>query len=139
VDGVARVVSRFANSFDLKDWQSLEELLTESVEIDYADLRGEVGAVSRTDYVAKRRIALQTLDTHHLLSNAEIEVDGETATCRISGLIQRRRDERFFHSHVIYLFRLERSSGSWRIQAITQRVLWNEGDPSLHGGGRPPS
>lgn len=134
LDEIARIISRFANSFDLKDWQALEDLLTERLEVDYSDLRGERTTLSRRDYVAKRRNALESLDTHHLLSNAEIELSGDSATCRISGLIQRRRGERFFHSHVVYLFRLERRAHSWRISAITQKVLWNEGDSNIHTG-----
>ena len=134
MDEVAQAISRFANSFDLKDWQSLEDLLAEHVEVDYSDLRGERATLPRSDYVAQRRSALDSLETHHLLSNTEIETLADSATCRASGLIQRRRGERFFDSHVIYLFRLERRSGSWCICSITQKVLWNEGDPSIHPG-----
>jgi hypothetical protein len=139
LDEVARTISRFANSFDLKDWSGPESLLAEQIEVDYSDLRGERRTVSRGDYVAQRRSALESLDTHHLLSNAEIEARVDSATCRVSGLIQRRRDEKFFHSHVIYHFRLQRRSGSWCICSITQKVLWSEGDSSIHAGAqRPP-
>lgn len=134
LEEVARTISRFANSFDLKDWRSLEDLLAEHVEVDYSDLRGQRATLSRGDYVAQRRSALESLDTHHLLSNPEIEAQADAATCRASALIQRRRGEKFFHSHVIYLFRLERRSGSWYICSITQKVLWSEGDPSIHSG-----
>ena len=109
------------------------------MDVDYSDLRGERTTVSRGDYVARRRDALQSLDTHHLLANLEIEAHADAATCRASGLILRRRGERFFHSHVVYVFGLEARPPSWRIRTIQQRVLWNEGDPSLHSGTHPRS
>lgn len=136
VEEIARIVARFGNCFDLKDWSGLEALLAEHVEVDYSDLRGERATVSRRDYVDQRRSALADLDTHHLLSNLEIEAQGDRATCRASGSIQRRRGDRHFDSHVIYVFRLERRSPSWCICGIQQKVLWSEGDPTIHAGVR---
>jgi hypothetical protein len=138
LEEVARTINRFANSFDLKDWRSLEEILSEKLDVDYSDLRGERARISRRDYVAQRRASLESLDTHHLIANPEIAVAGDFATCRASGLILRRRGDRTFHSHVIYHFGLQRVSGSWRICSITQKVLWNEGDASIHAGAAPP-
>ncbi len=137
VEEISRIVGRFGNCFDLKDWSGLEALLAERVEVDYSDLRGERDIVSRADYTRRRRNALADLDTHHLLSNLEIEAQGDRATCRASGLIQRRRGERSFDSHVVYVFRLERRSPSWCICGIQQKVLWSEGDPTIHAGARP--
>ena len=34
------LVAKFANSFDLKDWQALGECLADSVYVDYSELRG---------------------------------------------------------------------------------------------------
>lgn len=131
---VASTIGAFATSFDRKDWAGLEALLADELELDYSDLRGEKGRVARSAYVAKRRAALERLDTHHLLANLEIDAGAEAASCRASGVIYRRKDERFFHSHVVYEFGLRRHGQSWRIASITQRVLWNEGDPALHAG-----
>lgn len=136
MNDIASTLGRFANCFDLKDWPGLEALLSEQVDVDYSDLRGERSTISRADYVAQRRHALASLDTQHLLANAEIEVAGDVARCRVSGWILRRQGERRFDSHVIYLFRLGRTREGWRITAITQKVLWNEGDPGIHAGAK---
>jgi SnoaL-like domain len=133
-DTVEATIARFANCFDLKDWAGLEAILEEKVALDYSALRGEVGTVTRTAYVEKRRIALDPLATHHLLGNLEIRCEGEKATCRASGVIYRRSGDRFFDSHVVYDFGLLRRDGKWRIAAIKQAVLWNDGDPALHAG-----
>ena len=133
---VERTIASFANCFDRKDWAGLEALLTEEVELDYAALRGEVGIVPRAAYVARRESALAALATHHLLGNLEVEVAGDAASCRASGMIWRRQGERTFDSHVLYDFRLVRNGGAWRIAAIRQAVLWSDGDPALHAGAR---
>ncbi|MFI5317780.1 MAG: nuclear transport factor 2 family protein [Myxococcota bacterium] len=133
-DRIARVVARFANCFDRKDWGELESLLADELALDYADLRGEVGAVSRASYVAKRRQALDSLATHHLLGNFEIEAARGSATCRASGVIYRRSGERRFDSHVLYEFGFVQLGADWLIASIRQRVLWSEGDPSIHSG-----
>ena len=131
---VERVIGKFANSFDLKDWESLESVLSENVSVDYSHLRGQRETISRADYVSQRRRALQHLDTHHLLSNAEIDIDGNSASCRISGMIYRAKDDEHFNSHVVYDFQLERAGTSWLIVGIQQTVLWNEGNPDIHPG-----
>ena len=133
---IQSTIGAFATSFDLKDWAGLEALLADEIEVDYSDLRGEKGRIGRSAYVAKRRSALQHLDTHHLLVNLEIAASAESATCRASGAIYRRKAGEFFHSHVVYEFGLRRDEQGWRIASITQRVLWSEGDPALHSGAR---
>jgi hypothetical protein len=133
---VERTIASFANCFDRKDWAGLEVLLADEVQLDYAALRGEVATVTRAAYVSRRKSALEALATHHLLGNLEVEVAGEAASCRASGMIWRRQGERTFDSHVIYDFRLVRSAGAWRIAAIRQAVLWSDGDPALHPGAR---
>jgi len=133
-DEINQVINGFAKAFDSKDWQGLEALLSEQVAVDYSDLRGERTVQSRQDYVAKRREALDALATHHVLTKLEVDVQGDSATCRASGSIERRLGERFFNSHVTYQFGLERSGASWRICSIAQTVIRNEGDPSIHPG-----
>ena len=130
----ATLISRFANSFDLGDWDGLRSVLADPVSVDYSDLRGQRARVPRSDYVEQRRSALAALTTQHLLVNREIEVSGDEASCRASGIIHRRRGSEFFDSHVIYDFSLVRDSQGWSICGIAQTVLWNEGDPQIHPG-----
>jgi hypothetical protein len=130
---VTGVIGRFANSFDLKDWSGLEGVLSEEIAVDY-ELRGQQGTLTRAEFVHQRRAALDALETHHLLGNLEVDIEGDTAVCVASGVIYRRKGEDVFDSHVIYHFRLRRTDGVWRISALAQRVLWNEGNPVIHSG-----
>ena len=134
---MSTTIARFATCFDLRDWVGLESLLSEEIRVDYADLRGQVETLTREAFVRQRREALASLTTQHLLGNLEVHHAGAFASCRAAAVIYRRKGERAFDSHVVYEFGLVERSGTWLITSIEQRVLWSEGDPSIHPGAVP--
>jgi hypothetical protein len=121
------LVARFANSFDLKDWESLGDCLAEQLRIDYRELRGTAPeTVSREEFVRQRRAALQELQTHHLAGNVETEmIDARSARLRVSACIHRRgADGQTLTSHCLYFMSAERhADGGWRLSAIRQKVF----------------
>lgn len=131
---ISNTLSRFANSFDEKDWPKMASTLADRIAVDYSDLRGTKEVVTRSQYVSMRQKALENLRTHHLLSNLELSEQRGKARCRASGLIFRFLADRFFHSHAIYDFELRYDESRWQITSITQSVLWHEGDPGIHSG-----
>lgn len=135
---IQEVIARFANSFDIKDWSGLESCFTGSLYTDYSDLRGTAPeTVKASDYVAARREALDHLKLHHLVSNYEIDfLSTDRATCRASMIVWRKSDEEEFTSHCVYEFQLTKQNAGWKIDAITQKVLWNEGQASIHSGAK---
>jgi SnoaL-like domain len=134
---VANALNRFMNCFDLKDWRQMADLLENRLQIDYSDLRGgSPSEVSADEYLRTRSDALQALSTHHQLTNLDISVSGDSASAAASCMIHRRRGEKFFNSHAFYRFRLRVSGGVWRISAISQHILWNEGDRTIHAGAK---
>lgn len=136
--GIQAVIARFATSFDVKDWDGLQSCFTESLYTDYGDLRGTPPqTVSAADYTAGRRESLDPLKLHHLVGNYEIDFsDDSHAICRASMIVWRRSETEEFTSHCVYKFQLTRQAADWKISGITQRVLWNEGTPSIHKGAR---
>ena len=132
------VIARFANSFDVKDWNRLEACFTESLYTDYSDLRGTPPqTLSASEYVRLRHESLDPLKLHHLVSNYEIDfTDSDHATCRASMVVWRKSDEEEFTSHCVYIFQLTRQDADWKISGITQKVLWNEGTSSIHQGAK---
>ena len=132
------VIARFANSFDVKDWNGLEACFTTSLYTDYSDLRGTPPqTVSASEYVRLRRESLDPLKLHHLVSNYEIDLTGsDHATCRASMVVWRKSDEEEFTSHCVYMFQLTKQDSDWKISGITQKVLWNEGTSSIHQGAK---
>jgi hypothetical protein len=135
---IQELIARFANSFDRKDWSGLESCFTESLYTDYSDLRGTAPeTVKASDYVAARRKALDHLKLHHLVSNHEIDfLSAKQATCRASMIVWRKSDEEEFTSHCVYEFQLTKQNTKWKISGITQKILWNEGNPSIHKGAK---
>ena len=138
IDKIQQLIARFANSFDVKDWDGLQSCFTESLYTDYSDLRGTPPeTVSASEYVRLRREALDHLKLHHLVSNYEVDFpDSEHAACRASMIVWRKSDEEEFTSHCVYDFQLTKLEDGWRISGITQKVLWNEGTSSIHKGAK---
>jgi ketosteroid isomerase-like protein len=61
-------------------------------------------------------------------------MDGDQAGCTCSALIQRAAaDGTTFDTAAQYTFRFRRGTDDWRIDHIQQKVLWNRGDPRVHG------
>ena len=131
---IQKTVSRFANSFDLKDWELMKSVLADRVIVDYSDLRGEPAKEVDSDtYVQSRKDALAKLHTHHLIGNFEIEFSQNSARVRASSTIFRRSEGRVFNTHAIYEFGLRKALGAgWLIDSIKQSVLWNDGDSTVH-------
>ena len=135
---IKKLIARFANSFDLNDWDGLLACLAETVHTDYSDLRGTAPeTVSASRYVQERRAALEKLKTHHLSGNYEIKYsDPLNATCRVSMVIWRKTETEVFNTHCIYTFTVAKASAGWKITAISQKVLWNEGQAAIHSGAK---
>lgn len=133
---IQELVAKFANSFDMKDWDGLQSCFTESIYTDYSDLRGTPPqTISAVDYVQSRRESLDHLKLHHLVSNYEINFpDTVGATCRASMIVWRKSETEEFTSHCVYNFQLVQQGGEWKISGITQKVLWNDGKASIHSG-----
>jgi len=134
---IQQVIHRFANSFDIKDWQGLEDCFAEKIYTDYSDLRGtSPETVDAKHYVHLRQESLSKLKTHHLCGNHEIEIKEDKAVCKTSMIIYRsganERDN--FTTHCIYTFNLQKINSTWKITGIIQKVFWNDGDASIHSG-----
>ena len=133
---IRKLVNRFANSFDLKDWPAMQTCLCAQLHTDYSDLRGTPPeTISNVRFVESRKQALEQLATQHLMSNHEIEIDGDTARATTSCVIFRRsaRGE-MLNTHCLYFFGLAREKDGWKISAIKQKVLINDGDTHIHRG-----
>jgi hypothetical protein len=89
-------------------------------------------------YADLRRIALQELQTHHVGSHIEIDVDpcgiGE-ANARVSTIIYRKdKNGETLNTHCLYAFGLQNESGKWLISSIVQKVFWSDGQTAIHKG-----
>jgi hypothetical protein len=134
-NSVLHVLSRFTNAFDLKDWGDLEDCLSENVYADYSDLRGTPPkTLTSKEFVELRRNSLSTVKTHHVGANAQVSFKRGEASARLSMVIFRTNMGKIFNTHCIYDFGLIKTGEKWKIKSIIQRILWNEGDSSIHQG-----
>ncbi|MBI1772547.1 MAG: nuclear transport factor 2 family protein [Burkholderiales bacterium] len=133
---IQNLLARFANSFDLKDWDALRACLAASVYTDYSDLRGTPPErMSNQRYAELRRIALQDLQTHHLSGNTDIELSGDAARAKVSTIIFRKNAEgQTLHTHCLYEFGLTKANAQWLINSIVQKVFWSDGQAAIHAG-----
>ena len=135
---IQELIAHFANSFDMKDWDGLQSCFTETFYSDYSDLRGTPPeTISVKEYVRLRRESLEPLRIQHLVSNYEIKfLESTIATCRASMVVWRKTDKEDFITHCVYIFQLVEQDAAWKISRITQKVLWNEGTPSIFKGAK---
>jgi len=133
---IQQLLARFANSFDAKDWPALGDCLADELQTDYSDLRGTPPeTMSRERFLELRRSGLHGLQTQHLAKNFEISLKQNEAQTRVSMVIYRRNESgEFFNTHCLYTFGLEQIAARWVIKSIVQKVIMNEGQPSVHKG-----
>jgi hypothetical protein len=133
---VHQLLNRFSNSFDLKAWDTLRNCLADSLHTDYSELRGTPPETMTGDrFVELRRVFLNSLKTHHLNGNHEITITGNQGSARVSTIIFRKDESgEVLNTHCLYFFGLSKTSGSWLITSITQKVFWNDGNTKIHQG-----
>lgn len=133
-------IVRFAASLDLKDWEQCRSCFADEIYTDYSDLSGDAPSpISADEFVAQRRKALGHLRTQHLSANHLITIQEDHATCVSAMAIYRRRssniEERTFDTHCYYTHELVRTPQGWKICKVKQKVLWTDGDSTIHAGG----
>lgn len=133
---VQQLIARFANSFDLKDWDKLGSCLANNLHTDYSDLRGTPPeTMSRERFVELRQAALQSLKTHHLAGNVEIQLNGAEGNAKASMVIYRcSPEEEILNTHCLYTFGVKKIDQRWVINSIVQKVFWSDGQIAIHRG-----
>ena len=117
--------------------------LAPEVFIDYSSSgREQPRIMSGSEFVQRRRDAVDTLAKHHSFSNLLLSKEADTVKGRCNYLIMRfDRDfsgigENFYQSCGAYEFLFSKAHGSWKITSIVQRALQSWGNSQLHGGTR---
>jgi hypothetical protein len=91
--------------------------------------------MSRERFVELRRVALQSLKTHHLSGNVEVQLNGAEGVAKVSMVIYRRNPEaEILNTHCLYTFGVEKADGQWAIGSIVQKVFWSDGQKAIHRG-----
>jgi len=121
------VTNRYCWALDTKDWAVLDSVFTEDANGDLLeDVVGRVALKKRVD------------ETQHLISNHQINVQGDTATCRCYLQAQHVRKAAHGGPNFIiagrYEDQLTRTSEGWRISFRRLVVMWTDGNPAVSRG-----
>jgi hypothetical protein len=131
---ITDVTIRYCWALDTKDWAVLDTVFTKDANGDL--LEDVVGRVA-----IKKRVetALSRMDeTQHLISNHQIVVRGDTATCRCYLQAQHVRKAAHGGPNFIiagrYEDELKRTPEGWRISFRRLVVMWTDGNPAVSRG-----
>lgn len=124
---------------DLRRWDEIADLFTDTVTVDYTSLNGgEPTVVNSADQVRGWRAGLGHLDaTQHVISNHLVDVDEVARTATATA--------HFVATHLLrdsvgssrwtlgghYHWALRELDGRWRITSMTMTVIWADGNQAI--------
>ena len=73
------LLTRYATAVDRRDWEQYRSIFTADAEIDYTSAGGIAGTVDEVVEFLSTSLELFKM-TQHLVSNIDLEVNGESAT-----------------------------------------------------------
>ena len=73
------LLTRYATAVDRRDWQQYRSIFTADAEIDYTSAGGIAGTVDEVVEFLSTSLEMFEM-TQHLVSNIDLEVNGESAT-----------------------------------------------------------
>ena len=135
-DLVKAVTIRYCWALDTRQFHELSEVFTPDAVGDYGSLGTFHGAEEIATFVEK---VLTRLDaSQHLVTNHEVVIDGETATCRCQ--LQAQHVRNAAEGGTTYLIggyyedELVDTKAGWRIRRRSLRRTWADGNPEVVRG-----
>ena len=118
---IETIVESVANLADQGNFESLEKLYAEEIEVDYTSaFGGEVELKSPQGLMTQWASSLPGFDrTRHQISNIETEVKGNTATAKADVTANHYLDEMFWQITGSYEYGLVKEDGRWTIDKVT--------------------
>lgn len=122
---IADVLLRYGSSLDERDWDRLETCFIPEVTGVLAGGDRLVGYEAIVDAI---RVALEPYEsTHHVITNAETDIDGDSARLRANLIATHILEQGPFVVGGVYREELVRTSDGWRISHHQLDALWFEG------------
>jgi len=141
-EAITDTVVRMGWFLDRRDWAGLRDLFTERVYTDYTDLwggeprEGTVDQLLSTTAQGSWRRTMDGLEaTQHLITNVLVDVTGDEAraTANVLGVhrLANPHGSPLWTLGGTYEFGLTRTAAGWRINAITNRISWVDGNQQV--------
>jgi hypothetical protein len=127
---IQRVIYDYAWACDNGDWGLLKSVFTDDAYLDYSSTRGPAG--SRDEIVAWLEQSLSQVSViHHVVSNFQIDLDGDRARVRAMFHCSVRLPA--LHEMLVtggyYDEELVRTTDGWKIQRLVEDNRWMQPDP----------
>jgi 3-phenylpropionate/cinnamic acid dioxygenase small subunit len=126
------LIVRYGWAIDTKDWDLLDTCFADDAEVDYSsNPGGKKGPYKQIRSWLEKMISAFPV-TQHLMSNIDVQLSGDTATCRTmvtnpQGAATREGPLHFFYVGARYDDQLVRTTKGWRIKLRVETTLWFEG------------
>lgn len=136
-NAVTDTVYRYAWGIDTRDWALYRSIFADHVAIDFTSYNpGSVAAeMAADDWVANLIPLFTGLDaTQHTMTNPLVDIDGDTARCRMymQAVHMFTEDpEPEFTIGGYYDDQLVRTTNGWRLNSVTLTVTWRRGNPDI--------
>lgn len=127
---VQDVVTTMVNAIDTKLWDVAEGEFTPTVFVDYSSMTGQPGTqLQAKELVGGWKNLLKSVDTHHMLTNFSIQVDGNKARSQSHVYASHlAEDIDYWDIFGLYLHELEKINGTWKITSMTLIVHGQKGN-----------
>lgn len=135
-EAITRQVYKYAYGIDGQDWDLYRSIFAHEVAVDFSSYSGgKPGMMTIDEWLARLKPLFAGLDgTQHSMSNPLVDVDGDTARCRMyvrAAHFLNDWPEPEFTIGGYYDDELERTGDGWRITAVKLVVWWRRGDADL--------
>lgn len=133
---IAELTYRYARAMDTRDWALMEQVFTPDAT---ANLDDNLFPKDRDEIVATIRGAIEACDvTHHMMSNHEVAVGGDTATLQLQCQAFHGRgqgaDQATLEALAHYDADLVRTAEGWRITRWHETCPYYSGDVTAFFG-----
>lgn len=122
-DAIRALLVRYATAIDTRDWDLLRSCFTDDAVTDYGDIGRWTSVEGIAAFMQDSHAGLGA--TNHMISNIEVEVDGDEATARayVHAVLATDGDPQSWIDSVgTYDDRLVRTPAGWRIAERTFRL-----------------
>ncbi len=126
---VEDLLTRYAKAVDRRDWEQYRSIFTADAEIDYTSAGGIAGTID--EIVAFLSTSLEMFEmTQHLVSNIDLEVNGDSATvtAMFNNPMRLPGGDTWFTGGW-YHHDLVRTADGWRSRRLREETAWLDRTP----------
>ena len=130
---VRQNIVTMVNAIDGKHWDLATAQFADQVFVDYSSLSGQPGSmVNASDLVGGWRDLLARVDTHHLLGNFEISVEGDRAESYSHVYASHQAEGiEYWDAYGRYHHKLEKTGDQWKITGMTLIMHGQKGNQAF--------